>query len=231
MSNRNAFLWFLGATLGSLVIFLYLTVDTHRQVGALTNADQMSDTVVAGKRVWDGKNCNLCHTILGFGVYYAPDMTKVFTRIGGPGIKNAVQNPAQVFQASIRHMPDLDVTDEQTDQLIAFLDWTSKIDNHDWPPQDKPRSASTEQRGLAALGLSEGANVFKRSCMGCHSIEGSGGSSGPALDSVGAKYDTAMLVRFVGNPPSVQPGSKMTSQTQLSQEQLQAVGEFLGKQK
>jgi nitric oxide reductase subunit C len=74
-------IFYLG-TLISLVIFLGLTIDTHRQVQTLTNADKLSEQVVAGKRVWQKYNCNDCHTILGFGGYYAPDMTKVYWRRG-----------------------------------------------------------------------------------------------------------------------------------------------------
>src|SRR5450756_222411 len=79
-------IFYLG-TLISLVLFLGLTADTHRQIGALTHADQLSETVVAGKRVWHKYNCNDCHTILGFGAYYAPDLTKAYWRRGADGIK------------------------------------------------------------------------------------------------------------------------------------------------
>jgi nitric oxide reductase subunit C len=46
---------------------------------------------VAGKRVWQKYNCNDCHTILGFVGYYAPDMTKVYTRVGRMGIEERLK--------------------------------------------------------------------------------------------------------------------------------------------
>lgn len=93
MSSRTAkWIFYLG-TLISLVIFLGLTVDTHRQVQTLTRADRLSEQAVAGKRVWHKYNCNDCHTILGFGVYYAPDMTKVYWCRGEEGIKAVVRTP------------------------------------------------------------------------------------------------------------------------------------------
>jgi nitric oxide reductase subunit C len=49
------------------VLFLVLTVDTHSQFAALTNADQLDEQVIAGKRAFQHYNCNDCHTILGFG--------------------------------------------------------------------------------------------------------------------------------------------------------------------
>ena len=78
--GAKSILWL--GTLSSLILFLILTVDTHRQVKVLTKAENLSDQVVQGKRVWQKYNCNDCHTILGFGGYYAPDMTKVYKRIG-----------------------------------------------------------------------------------------------------------------------------------------------------
>ncbi|MFN2128464.1 MAG: cytochrome C, partial [Anaerolineales bacterium] len=78
MSEKSAKIIFYGGTLISAILFLYLTFDTHRQVGVLTHADKLSENVVAGKRVFQKYNCNDCHTILGFGGYYAPDLTKVY---------------------------------------------------------------------------------------------------------------------------------------------------------
>jgi len=55
LANRNAFFLFLGGMAISLAIFLWLTVDTHRQVGALTHAEKLSDQVVAGKHLGENR--------------------------------------------------------------------------------------------------------------------------------------------------------------------------------
>jgi len=230
LANRNAFFLFLGGTAISLAIFLWLTVDTHRQVDALTHAEKLSDQVVAGKHVWEKKNCNECHTILGFGVYYAPDMTRVYKRIGPAGIKAAVMSPEVTFASSIRKMPNLGVTEQENADLTAFLEWVGNIDNHDWPPQDKEEAMSASQRRLAGAGLSRGASAFKENCIRCHSLGGSGGSSGPALDSIGDKYDAGTISRLIADPTSVQPGSRMMAFPGISEGDRQAIGEFLAKQ-
>ena len=72
MTERTAKLVFWVGTLASAVLFLALTWDTHGQFDALTHADKLSEQVVEGKRVFEKRNCNDCHTILGFGGYYAP---------------------------------------------------------------------------------------------------------------------------------------------------------------
>jgi len=229
--NKKAFYIFLAGTLTSLAIFLGLTWDTHRQVDALTNADKLSEQVVAGKRVWEKKNCNLCHTILGFGVYYAPDVTKVHKRIGTEGIKQVVLQPEVVFKDSFRKMPNLGVTEQEATDLAAFLEWVSKIDNHDWPPQDsEERMSAAERRATGGAGLSRGAAAFQQNCIGCHSIGGAGGSIGPALDTIGATYDAATVAAYIAEPTSVDPQSTMPPQTTVSDDDRSAIGEFLAKQ-
>ena len=87
--GKALFIW---GTVISAVLFLGLTWDTHRQVEALSHVDKLSDDVVEGKRAFEKYNCNDCHTILGFGAYYAPDLTKVVQRIGEDGIRFRVTN-------------------------------------------------------------------------------------------------------------------------------------------
>jgi nitric oxide reductase subunit C len=66
--------------------------------------------------------------------------------------------------------------------------------------------------------------------MGCHSIGGAGGSIGPALDNVGTKYDQATLEAIITDPKSVNPGATMPPQSNVSDDDRQAIGEFLAKQ-
>ncbi|RMG60745.1 MAG: cytochrome C, partial [Deltaproteobacteria bacterium] len=115
MTKRTAFLIFLVGTLSSAVLFLYLTFDTQKQIQVLTHADRLDEKVVAGKKVWEKYNCNDCHTILGFGGYYAPDMTKAYKRLGPEGIAFVVKNPEKAFASSWRKMPNQGLTDEEVD--------------------------------------------------------------------------------------------------------------------
>ena len=76
MTKRGTRLFFLGGTLTATLVLLVLTVDSHRQFPRLTHADQITPAVVAGKHVWHRNNCVNCHTLMGEGAYYAPDLTK-----------------------------------------------------------------------------------------------------------------------------------------------------------
>ncbi len=207
----------------SLVLFLGLTVDTHRQVQTLTHADQLSDAVVAGKRVWHKYNCNDCHTILGFGSYYAPDLTKVYWRRGSEGIKAVLRTPERF--TTWRKMPRLPLSAQELEDLVAFLQWTSGIDTHDWPPQDRKFAAAAGR--AVAVGLSPGATLFQeKGCFACHRLYETGGEQGPDLTHVGSRLDYETIERILADPRSVNPAATM-SPPPLSHEERDQIGRFL----
>jgi nitric oxide reductase subunit C len=228
LSRGGAKLIFFLGTLSSLILFLILTVDTHRQVKVLTHAENLSDQVVQGKRVWQKYNCNDCHTILGFGGYYAPDMTKVYNRIGKEGIQQAVKQPDVVFAKSWRKMPRQNVQDSESRDLVAFFKWVGEIDTHDWPPQDSKKAPSrAATRLVAASGVSPGAALFKeKGCFICHKVGGVGGGAGPAMEGVGKKYDVNTLAQLIRDPSSVNPKLNMPK-SDLTPDQAQQIAQFL----
>ena len=84
LSKSQAKAFFLFATAGFSGVFLWLTVDTVLQVPERSHEDAMNESVVRGKEIWEANNCMGCHTILGEGAYYAPELTKAYTRRGEP---------------------------------------------------------------------------------------------------------------------------------------------------
>ena len=220
--NTARWIFYLG-TFISLVLFLALTVDTHRQIRALTHADQLSEQVVAGKRVWQKYNCNDCHTILGFGAYYAPDMTKVYWRRGVEGIKAVIRNPEKF--TTWRKMPRLPLTDKEMEDLVVFLKWTSEIDNQGWPPQDQKLRTGASQ--VIALAVSPGAALFQmKGCFACHRLYETGGGVGPDLTHVGSRLSYETIERVLTDPRSVNPQAIMPVPP-LSHEEKDQVGRFL----
>ena len=146
MTKKAAFWIFLVGTLSSGILFLWLTWDTHQQIQVLSHVDKLSTQVVAGKRAFEKYNCNDCHTILGFGGYYAPDLTKVVQRVGEEGIRFRVKDPGKALASSWRKMPNLHVSDAEIDSLIAFFAWVGNVENGDWPPQDSKKRLSGAKR-------------------------------------------------------------------------------------
>lgn len=232
MSKSLAFWIFLVGTVASALLFLVLTWDTHRQVEALSHADKLSATVVAGKRTFEKYNCNDCHTILGFGGYYAPDLTRVVQRVGADGLRYRLKSPELAFAASVRKMPRQQVGDTEIEELLAFFTWIGEVDNGDWPPQDsRQRLTRDERRLVAGATLSVGAAVFKsKGCMNCHSLGGVGGAFGPALDTIGRKWGAEQIRRYILDPRAINPRALMPPQPGLSDQEREAVARFLESQ-
>ena len=122
MTKKIAFWIFLLGTLSSAVVFLALTWDTHRQVAVLSNADKIDDRVVAGKRAFEKYNCNDCHTILGFGAYYGPDLTRVIQRIGDEGVRFRIKSPELAFANSWRKMPNVHASDAEIADMTRWFE-------------------------------------------------------------------------------------------------------------
>jgi len=89
--------------------------------------------VVRGKHIWETRNCIGCHTLLGEGAYFAPELGNVYTRRGPDFIKAWIK--AQPTGApGRRQMPNFHLDDKQLDDLVEFLKWTNGVDNEKWPP-------------------------------------------------------------------------------------------------
>nr|WP_319947418.1 cytochrome c [uncultured Shimia sp.] len=135
---------FYGGSLFFIIIFLGLSFHSHRYiVNTSTNAETLTDSVVAGKHLWEKHACINCHTILGEGAYFAPEVGNVMTRW------DVLDDPEAAFEAlkgwmesqpsgieGRRQMPNFNLTDEEIRNLSDFLIWTDTIDAQDWPPND-----------------------------------------------------------------------------------------------
>jgi nitric oxide reductase subunit C len=109
---------------------------------------EAADLLHLGKLTSQAKNCMNCHTLLGNGAYFAPDLTKAWIdsawQDGGPlqGMtgKNTVeeamaeflQHPSQ-YPTHARMMPDLGITADEAKGLVAFLKHMSSIDTNGFP--------------------------------------------------------------------------------------------------
>lgn len=137
MNKRQTRIFAIGSTAVAAIVFLILTVDTHRQFPTLTNTDTLTEEVVRGQDVWHANNCINCHTILGEGAYYAPDLTKITQMRGTPYLTAFLKDPSQFYDEE-RHrrlMPNPNLTDDEISDVIAFMDWVGRVDNQGWPPR------------------------------------------------------------------------------------------------
>lgn len=109
---------------------------------------EAGDLLHLGKLGSQAKNCMDCHTLLGNGAYYAPDLTKAWLdpAWGPEGSMQAttgkntreeamaefLQHP-ELYPTHARMMPNLGITAQEAKGLVAFLKHMSSIDTNGFP--------------------------------------------------------------------------------------------------
>jgi len=212
MNKRQSRLFAIGSTAIATLVFVGLTIDSHRQFPTLTNASSITAEVRGGQDVWHRNNCVNCHTLFGEGAYYAPDLTKITQHRGEAYLKAYMRDPSQFYdeRKHRRLMPKQDLTEQEISDLLAFLDWVSKVDNQGWPPRpilvtgasipgtDLSAAQQARPDGGDAAALPPGARpvsgtenpialgqaVFRSAqpaCTACHSIAPGVNMAGPSL--------------------------------------------------
>ncbi len=215
MNKRQTRSFALISTAIATVVFLGMTVDSHRQFPKLTNAQQITPEVTRGKDVWHEYNCINCHTLFGEGAYYAPDLTKITQLRGAPYLTAFLKDPSKFYdeQRHRRLMPNLKLNDEEIAALIAFMDWVSKVDNQGWPPRPilvtgtsipgmdltvAQQNVASGNQPPAARPVSDredpialGEALFRTRatpvCSACHSIAPGVNLAGPTLAGLSAR--------------------------------------------
>jgi nitric oxide reductase subunit C len=82
--------------------------------------------VIAGKHLWESNNCMGCHTIMGEGAYYAPELTKVVERRGEGYIKAALMSKTP-WSPRGRKMVAYGFSEKEANDLVAFLTWVGNV--------------------------------------------------------------------------------------------------------
>jgi nitric oxide reductase subunit C len=136
---------FYGGSLFFILIFVGLTVQSHFYIRS-TSTDEatLTPSVAAGKRLWEKHACINCHTILGEGAYFAPELGNVMTRWGvapgdHEGAFTALKGWMDAMPTGIegrRQMPNFGLTDDEYREIADFLLWTNTIRTQNWPPND-----------------------------------------------------------------------------------------------
>ncbi len=135
---------FYGGSIFFLIIFLVLTGQSVSYVlNVSTDAKGLTDSVARGKRLWEKHTCINCHTLLGEGAYYAPELGNVWVRYGGKDDSAAAREGLKAWMKSQptniegrRQMPQFNLSEEELEDLVNFFEWTSRIDTQGWPPNN-----------------------------------------------------------------------------------------------
>jgi len=126
-----------GGSVFFFLLFLALTFDTSGEVPKLDNHEAINEQVTLGKQVWEENNCIGCHTLLGEGAYFAPELGNVYKRFGNStdAIVGFIKSRPVEGIPGRRSMPQFNLSDEHLEAVAAFLKYVSEIKTaRDWPP-------------------------------------------------------------------------------------------------
>lgn len=134
---------FYGGSLFFFATFVTMTALSHNYiVNTSTDKKGLTEAVARGKHVWEKNSCINCHTLLGEGAYFAPELGNVWLRYGGDkdpeGAVMALKGWMAAQPSGIegrRQMPQFNLTEKEVEDLAAFLEWTSRINTQNWPPK------------------------------------------------------------------------------------------------
>jgi nitric oxide reductase subunit C len=138
-ATRNIFY---GGSAFFLAIFVALTVHSHLYMtGTSAPNAAMTEGVVRGKHVWERNSCINCHSLLGEGAYFAPELGNVWKRYGGDQDRESARATLAAWMASQpsgipgrRQMPQFNLTEQEVSDLADFLEFVSRINTQGWPP-------------------------------------------------------------------------------------------------
>jgi nitric oxide reductase subunit C len=133
---------FYGGTVFFLLLFLALTFDTSMalpdrdQRAQLDTNTELGQRIARGKALWEENDCIGCHTILGEGAYFAPELGNVYVRFGKnkEAIKAFIQSRPANGIPGRRSMPQFNFSGEDLDAIAEFLKYSSEINTAKWPP-------------------------------------------------------------------------------------------------
>lgn len=135
---------FYGGSIFFTLVFGALSVHSH--IYARTKAvdeTTLTASVIEGKHIWERNACIDCHTLLGEGAYFAPELGNIMARWGVQDDPDMAADTLTGWMQSMptgiegrRQMPFFDLTDEEYRALSDFLLWTGTINTQNWPPNE-----------------------------------------------------------------------------------------------
>lgn len=138
--------------------------------GRVLSESEAAELVNKGKLTVQAKNCMNCHTLLGNGAYFAPDLTKSWLdpawgskEVREQSMVEFLMDPSDKLHNALgRRMPKLGITEAEARAVVAFLKWMSAIDTNGFPANFKPidqANATAEASAPAAPAASEPSSV------------------------------------------------------------------------
>lgn len=164
---------------------------------------------IGGRHFTQAAGCVRCHAAEGL----ADPLEGIGASRSPEWLAGHVTDPEMV--APGLREPPKPMSEREVSAIVAYV---RKLSRQPYPGFD----ARTETVG----------RIFARYCVGCHTIDGEGGTEGPNLSHIGAKHDEAYFRRLIDDPEAVDPKAEMPSfGSRLSEEELNAMAAYLAGRK
>lgn len=163
---------------------------------------------VAGPLVIQKRDCGSCHQPDGFGI--GPPFGSGSLAHDATWVRAHMSDPEYVAPGA--RDPEQRVPGAEASVVLAWLALLKS--------GTAPAVVSTSERSHVAL-------VFREGCIGCHRIDGAGGTMGPSLAGVGKRHDKAWIINYLPNPEAVNPEAKMRSYPELTPAELDSIATYV----
>ena len=150
-----------------------------------------------GEQVFETSGCRGCHKLGGVGGVIGPELDRVGGRRSAEWLMSHFRSPASVTPDSA--MPPQKFSEPELQAITLFMLSQTGESITGFYASMKVVPSATQGRRL----------FQQKGCIGCHSVNGKGGSIGPALDDVGLRRKPEWIMQHFRDPQSVTPGSVM----------------------
>jgi ubiquinol-cytochrome c reductase cytochrome b subunit len=185
------------------------TLGWRDRPASAASGDTWSLREIGGRTFAQKLRCTRCHSETGIS-----DPLEGLPSSRGPEwIAGHIADP-EMIAPGMREPPAV-IHEREAAAVVAYVRRASRDPYPGYPPL-------TEASAV----------VFARYCIGCHKIEGDGGTDGPDLTREGTKHDAATLRRWIADPEQVDPDAEMPSfGDRLTDAQLDAISAYLASRK
>jgi ubiquinol-cytochrome c reductase cytochrome b subunit len=160
---------------------------------------------IGGRTITAAAACTRCHAGAGMA-----DPLESISLGRGPEWTTAHAIDPEVIAPGIRE-PPVQLNEREAAAIAAYVRQLSRAPYPGFPPA-----------------VEIAATVFARYCVGCHEVDGDGGTEGPDLSHAGRKHDLVALRRWIADPESVDPDAEMPAfGKRLSSAELEAIAALL----
>jgi len=167
-----------------------------------------------GQQVFEESGCRGCHKLGGVGGLTGPELDKVGARHSPEWLREHFLSPATVTPGSA--MPPQKFSEPDLDAITLYM---------------LSQFGETTPGYYASMkvipSVAEGQRLFQqKGCIGCHSVAGKGGTTGPALDDVGLRRSPEWMIQHFREPQAVSPGTVMPK-FDFTESEARALTDFL----